>query len=236
MTNFGKFLTEFMEKKEYKLEYVAEKTNVSFSAIGHYRSGKRIPKDDFIEKFIEAFNFTEQEKKDIYSAILRDRTPIEMLKKLERLEKIINKKVDDTPVLKGNAQIISEVAEEITIPVYGDISAGNGRIIYGDIVDYYTLDKDTKNIDQLIAIRVAGDSMENRIPNGSQVLIRRGVEVESGNVGAFCIGEECYVKQLKIYGGTPVLKSFNSSYPEMEVKDTDEFITIGKVVECKIKF
>lgn len=62
-TNFGKFLIEFMEKNDYKLEYVAEKTNTSFSTIGHYRTGRRLPKDDFIEKFIKAFNFNEHEKK-----------------------------------------------------------------------------------------------------------------------------------------------------------------------------
>jgi SOS-response transcriptional repressor LexA len=70
----------------------------------------------------------------------------------------------------------------------------------------------------------------------SQILIRRGIEVESGEIGAFCLGEECFVKVLKIYGGTPVLRSLNLSYEDIEVTEEDEFFTIGKVIECKIKF
>lgn len=152
------------------------------------------------------------------------------------LYKIVGYLEENDKDLKGNAKIILNEEELKEIPVYGDVSAGNGKIIYGDIVDHYLLDSSHKNIDQLIALRVSGDSMENKIPNNSQVLIRRGVEVESGNVGVFCIGEECFVKQLKIYGDTLVLKSFNPLYEEIQIKETDDFITIGKVVECKIKF
>ena len=185
-------------------------------------------KPETIEVIANVLELTDEEKDYVYKEIMYFKTPKSVLEELEALK--------TSARTKGNAQIISVNDEFIQIPVYGDISAGNGRVIYGDIVDYYALAKDTKNIDQLIAVRVSGDSMESRIPDRSQVLIRRGVEVENGDVGACCIKDECYVKQLKIYGGTPVLKSFNPSYQEIEIKTSDEFITIGKVVECKTKF
>ncbi len=35
---------------------------------------------------------------------------------------------------------------------------------------------------------------------------------------------------------TPVLRSFNQNYEVIEISDEDEFCTIGKVVECRMKF
>lgn len=60
---FSKFLEEFLRKNDFTLDYVAEMTKSSFSSIGHYKRGTRIPSEEFIEKFLKAFNFTENEKK-----------------------------------------------------------------------------------------------------------------------------------------------------------------------------
>jgi len=225
--SFGKFLKEKRIKKNLTLRQMAYKTGFSHTYISDIEK-EVAAKPETIEVIANVLELTDEEKDYVYKEIMYFKTPKSVLEELEALK--------TSARTKGNAQIISVNDEFIQIPVYGDISAGNGRVIYGDIVDYYALAKDTKNIDQLIAVRVSGDSMESRIPDRSQVLIRRGVEVENGDVGAFCINDECYVKQLKIYGGTPVLKSFNPSYQEIEIKTSDEFITIGKVVECKTKF
>jgi repressor LexA len=223
--SFGKFLKEKRMKKNLTLRQMAYKTGFSHTYISDIEK-EVAAKPETIGIIADVLELTEEEKRYVLKEIMYFKTPDSVMEELEGLKRA-----------KGNAQIISEGDDEfIQIPVYGDISAGNGRIMYGDIVDYYILDKNTKNIDELIAVRVVGDSMESKIPDGSQVLIRRGVEVENGNVGAFCIGEDCYVKQLKIYGGTPVLKSFNTSYSEIEVTDKDEFLVVGKIIECKIKF
>lgn len=227
MKKTGEIIKYYRGKGGYSVRKLAAELNVAPSFISGIENDKKnLPGTEIGDKIIEVLKISPEDVEAIKKYEDYKKTPESVKKELEGLKKKV----------KGNAQIISEDDDLIEIPVYGDISAGNGRIIYGDVVDHYTLDKNTKNIDQLIAIRVAGESMENKIPDGSQVLIRRGVEVENGNVGAFCIGEECFVKQLKVYGGTAVLRSFNPAYKEIEVQDTDEFITIGKVVECKIKF
>ncbi len=220
--NFGDLLREKRLEKGLSLRQLTIKTGISHSYISEIEKN-RFFKRETIEKLIDALDLNENEKNIILKKLDYSNTPPEVLKELKKLK-------------QGNAKIISEGEEEIMIPVYGDISAGNGKIIYGDIVDYYPVSPNTRNIDELIAVRVAGDSMESKIPDGSQVLIRREVEVLSGNVGAFCIGEECFVKQLKVYGGTPVLRSFNQNYEDIEISDDDEFCTIGKVVECRMKF
>lgn len=227
MKKTGEIIKSYREKKGYSIRKLADELEKSPGFISNIENeNKNFPKTELGDKIIEVLRISPEDVEAIKKYEDYKKTPDSVLEELEVLKKRA----------KGNAQIISVNDEFVQIPVYGDISAGNGRVIYGDIVDYYALARDTKNIDQLIAVRVSGDSMESRIPDRSQVLIRRGVDVENGDVGAFCINEECYVKQLKIYGGTPVLKSFNPSYQEIEIKTSDEFITIGKVVECKTKF
>lgn len=220
--SFGDILKRKREEKGFSLRQLAIKTGISHSYISEIEKNKFF-KRETIEKLIKALNIEESVKKIILKKLDYLNTPTEVLKELEELKQ------------KGNAQIIN-TEEEILIPVYGDISAGNGKIIFGDVVGEYAVSADMRNIDELIAIRVAGNSMEHRIPDKSYVLIRKGIEVESGEIGAFCLGEECFVKVLKIYGGTPVLRSLNSSYEDIEITEDDEFFAIGKIIECKIKF
>ncbi len=208
----GDFLKKLRFEKEFGLNQLSLKTGVNIADLHKIENGTK--------KKINPYQL-----KEIAEGLKID---------YRELYKIVGY-LEEEP-LKGNAEIVSAEENLTEIPVYGDVSAGNGNIVYGDIVDHYLIHSHHKNIDQLIALRVSGDSMENKIPNNSQVLIRRGVEVESGNVGVFCIGEECFVKQLKIYGDTLVLKSFNPLYEEIQIKESDDFVTIGKVIECKIKF
>ena len=46
---FSKFLTEFMENNNYKLEQISILTGASLSAIRRYKIGQRIPKDNFLK-------------------------------------------------------------------------------------------------------------------------------------------------------------------------------------------
>lgn len=220
--NFGDILKRKREEKGFSLRQLSIKTGISHSYISEIEKNRYF-KRETVEKLIKALNIEDASKKIILKKLDYLNTPTEVLKELEQLKQ------------KGNGQIIPS-GEEILIPVYGDISAGNGKIIYGDIVGEYAISADTRNINELIAVRVSGNSMEHRIPDKSHVLIRKGVEVENGEIGAFCLGEECFVKVLKIYGGTPVLRSLNPSYDDIEITENDEFFAIGKIVECKIKF
>lgn len=222
--SFGKFLKEKRMEKGLSLRQMSYKTGFSHSYISDIEK-EVSTKIDTIEKIIEVLELTEDEREYVLKEVEYARTPKNVLEELKALKKIH----------KGNSEVLCVGSEMVEIPVYGDISAGNGHIMYGDVVDTYLVSPDTKNIEELIALRVSGDSMENKIPDKSQVLIRMGVEIENGTVGAFCIGEECFVKTLKVYGGTHVLRSINSSYEDIEVKDTDDYYQIGKVIEYKVK-
>jgi phage repressor protein C with HTH and peptisase S24 domain len=228
-TNFGKFLIEFMEKNDYKLEYVAEKTNTSFSTIGHYRTGRRLPKDDFIEKFIKAFNFTEQEKKYISDAVLKDRTPPEILDKLEKFERY--SKIENA---KGNARRI----DTVKVPLYGTASAGPGYLNLDIELKEFIIPKEDYR-EGRFTVKVEGNSMTGpikSIPCGSVALadpnMCTDIEELIGRVCVFTYNDETFIKQLTLDRQNLIhLVSFNPEEQDIIVLNPKMLKCNGRVVK-----
>lgn len=210
---FSKYLETFMQKHDYKLEYLADMTGASVSAIGHYKTGNRTPKDDFIEKFIEVFNLDSKEQNKIKLAVAMDRTP-----------DIIKQQLNN----KSNEIIDTDF---IVIPVYSSVSAGLGCEACAEPVDYITIPKINGKI---IAIKVNGDSMEDTILDGATILVKKDTPVELGEIGVFLTNDidyaEGFVKRLRHKNGTYVLESDNKKYEDIIIK-TDDIIACGKVLK-----
>lgn len=81
---FGKFLKEYMDKHEYKLEAFADKVGYSFGLISHYITGRRSPSYKFIKAFFKNFSLTEEEKINILNILKKDKLP-EEIQELENL-------------------------------------------------------------------------------------------------------------------------------------------------------
>lgn len=210
---FAKYLEEFMQKNEYKLEYLADVTGASVSAIGHYKTGNRTPKDDFVDKFIEVFNLDKTEQNKIKLAVAMDRTP-------DIIKKQLNTKKNE--VLDTDFMVI---------PVYNSVSAGLGCLACADPVDYITV---PKMAGEIIAIKVNGDSMEDTILDGATILVRKNTPVELGEIGVFLTNDidyaEGFVKRLRHKNGTYVLESDNKKYEDIIIK-TNDIIACGKVLK-----
>ena len=76
---------------------------------------------------------------------------------------------------------------------------------------------------------VNGDSMEPEYHNDDMVLVQSFPdcgEIQPGEVGAFIIGNEAYIKEYRKDG----LHSFNAAYKTMKFTDEDKVFFIGKVV------
>lgn len=208
----SKYIEDFMQKHDYKLEYLADMTGASVAAIGHYKKGHRTPKDDFIEKFIEVFNLNEKEQNKLRLAVALDRTP-----------EIIKKQLNNQK---------NEIIETdfMVIPVYGSVFAGLGCEICSEPIDYITIPKTSGNI---IAIKVNGDSMEDTILDGATILVKKDSPVELGEIGVFLTNDIDYreglVKRLRHKNGTYVLESDNKKYSDIKIK-TDEIVACGKVL------
>lgn len=77
--------------------------------------------------------------------------------------------------------------------------------------------------------KVNGDSMEPEFSNGQDVLVQRienNSTLEPGDIGAFIIGNETYIKKYEADG----LYSLNPDYPVMRFEDDDRVYLIGRVL------
>lgn len=209
----SKYIEDFMQKYDYKLEYLADMTGASVAAIGHYKKGHRTPKNDFIERFIEVFNLDKEEQNKLKLAVALDRTP-EIIKKQLNNQK--NKIID---------------TEFMTIPVFASVSAGLGCDINSEPIDYITIPKIKGDI---IAIEVSGDSMEDTIFDGATIVVKKDTQVELGEIGVFLTRNidysEGFVKRLIHKNGIHVLESDNSAYDDIII-NTDEIVAYGKVIK-----
>ena len=77
--------------------------------------------------------------------------------------------------------------------------------------------------------KISGDSMEPEYHNGDYVLIERipdAPELKHGEIGAFAVGNELYIKVFQEDG----LHSLNADYPVMTFDDDTRVYLIGRVL------
>ena len=214
---FSKFLEEFLRKNQFTLDYVAEMTDSSFSSIGHYKRGTRIPSEEFIEKFLKAFNFSEAEKKEIRYMASVDRSP-------KLIKELLNRKEDETIILSDN------IIEMMEIPLFSSASAGFGYITEQEPEEYIQVPKMEGDI---IGVKVFGDSMEKTLYAGDIALVDRSKEVNIGDIGVFIINKEtgeAVIKRLAYKNGEYILESDNVYYKKITI-NTADVIACGKVVK-----
>lgn len=79
--------------------------------------------------------------------------------------------------------------------------------------------------------KVNGDSMEPKYRSGDYVLVERipdAPELTAGEIGAFAIGNELYIKEYQKDG----LHSLNSKYPVMKFDEDTKVYLIGRVLSA----
>lgn len=139
----------------------------------------------------------------------------------------------ETKKEKENINIDTVTTDYMMIPLYSSISAGYGAsdVDFIEMIPVFNL---KKNGTEYFAVKVAGDSMEPKIPNGSTIIIKKDIAIENGEIGAFCLNEENFVKQKKLIKDKLVLHSFNLAYDDKLVGEFDDFKEYGKVVKVMI--
>lgn len=134
---------------------------------------------------------------------------------------------------KSNLNIDTINTDYIMIPLYESISAGYGAS-NSEFIEMIPVFGLKKNGTTYFAVKVEGDSMEPKIPNGSTIIIKKDIAIENGEIGAFCLNDENFVKQKKLIKDKLVLHSFNLAYDDKLVGEYDEFKEYGKVVKVMI--
>ncbi|MEK3658206.1 XRE family transcriptional regulator [Paenibacillus sp. FSL F4-0236] len=129
-------------------------------------------------------------------------------------------------------------SENISLPIVGKISCGNGVIAYESIEGYETTPRSWINGGEYFYLRAKGNSMNGaRIYEGDLLLIRRQEEVEDGEIAAVLIDDEAVLKKVYRQGNTLVLQSANSDYPPIICGELGSNIRIiGKLKKVVINF
>lgn len=139
----------------------------------------------------------------------------------------------ETKKEKENIDIKNIDTDFLMVPLYQSISAGYGasNVDFIEMIPVFGL---KKNGTTYFAVKVKGDSMEPKIPNGSTIIIKKNIAVEVGEIGAFNLNDENFVKQKKLVKDKLILHSFNLAYEDKVVNEFDDFIEYGKVVKVMI--
>ncbi len=115
------------------------------------------------------------------------------------------------------------------LPLYDlAASAGTGQILDGESCEPIDAADAPERAD--FAVRIAGDSMEPLIHDGSVVWVRQCAELGSGKVGIFVLNGQAFCKRLHTDGHAAELISFNSAYAPIVPAAGDDLRVLGEVV------
>jgi phage repressor protein C with HTH and peptisase S24 domain len=83
-----------------------------------------------------------------------------------------------------------------------------------------------------IGVRISGDSMQPRIPDGAVVWVQPAPQLENGQIGVFVLNGEALCKRIAIdWDERQVrLESLNPAYAPIVVTERDNLRTIGRVL------
>jgi repressor LexA len=121
---------------------------------------------------------------------------------------------------------------ENQIPVIGRVAAGSPILAIENIEGNIVVDPSfKKNGGESFALKVKGDSMMNAgIFEGDLVIVNQSSTAASGDIVVALINNEATVKTFKQKNDKIFLIPENDKYSIIEIKETDEFSLVGKVV------
>lgn len=150
------------KERKLTLKELASRMGVAESTLSLYENGKRKPDFDTLNKFAEYFGVSVDYL--LGRSVTRNIPPYENLYTL------------DAP---------------IKLPVYGEISAGRPICTDQTPPDEWVYEDSAYGDGNHFALRVAGNSMEPEIKNGSLAIIRNQDYASKGQIVACCIDGDC---------------------------------------------
>ena len=172
-------------------------------------------------------------KNEGYSPSVREICLAVNLKSTSTVQYHLNKLIDLGYINKANNKSRSirskDTKKKETIPILGEISAGQPLLAEENFIGEVTYIKENKN-NSLFALKVNGDSMVDAgLFDNDLVIIDKDTQPQNGDIGAFLINDiEATVKYLDTVANVKYLIPANKNYSNIKV---DENITsIGKVI------
>lgn len=142
----------------------------------------------------------------------------------------------------GDQLVRMEITGWREVPLYSKIKVVEGVLSYGDVIGKYSIVETNgqEKRGEVVALLSTDNSMDaplrEKIPKGSEALIKLDAHVEEGDTGVFSVNGMTVIRVLKKEGKYPLLEALNEKYPATQINENDEFYTIGRVVEVCYKF
>ena len=227
----GQRVKYFREKRGMEQMALAEMLGVKSNAISNWEHGRTRPDLNQIPKICKALGigfydlfgeddpmrtFTEKERAIIADyRYLKDQNKSVFNAVLDTLKE--RQRAEDCPPIKKLIKFQKQLAAGFDISAEFEDEGEDIYLYSSDIVE---------SADWVFP--VSGDSMEPEYHNGDLVLVKRYPgcgKMRPGDVGAFMIGNETYIKEYQKDG----LHSYNKNYATMHFNSDDHVILIGKI-------
>ena len=214
--DFKNFLKAKREALGYSQNKFAKLVGITQSYFNSIERGevKNPPSTEVLNKISQVLKLSAIESEKFFYLAAIERTPSIILDKIKKLTKEVN----------------SSNISDNSIPLFERISAGLGTFSQEDICDYISI-PGLKNIENIFAVNVKGDSMEPTIKDGSIIICKKEIELRNGEIGAFFIDEEAFVKRIKVSKDYIALISDNPNYPPIYIGPNEYFKVVGKVIK-----
>ncbi|MDQ0159008.1 LexA family protein [Alkalibacillus salilacus] len=154
---------------------------------------------------------------------------------LSDIAKIFNVNLEDlmNEDLTKETSNIKNITKITPIPILGKVSCGDPIDAEENIKGYTYELPDTLPVGEFICLETVGDSMHPTIPEGSNVIIRKQPDVESGEIAAVLLNGdlEATLKRVKKQKNNIVLIPDNSDHDPIIVNEEYPAKIIGKAVK-----
>ena len=231
----------FREKKHMEQKALAAELGIISNAVSNWENGRSRPDIASLPKICQILGVTMDELFDLPAApqptiTVTSKTPVvtgddELLGKYHRLNKGHRSVVDSLLDKLGDVEdeeLYNSICEETRFskqlaagydPGEEFDDKGQPILLYKEKID--------PRMDCIFP--VSGDSMEPEFHDGDLVMVQRmknGSDLDPGEIGAFIVGNETYIKQYRKAG----LRSLNPKYKMMRFSEDEQVFVIGRVL------
>lgn len=223
----------FVKKRRTELGYSQNKFSKLIGITQSYFNSiergevKNPPSDEVLDKIAVGLELDSRESENMKYLAAIERTPDIIMEELQRMKREVKNLKEER---NSNISFSDHLPLGDTIPVFERVSAGTGAINDGEVTDYISI-PGLKSPSETFGVNVWGDSMEPTIKDGSIIICRKDVEIRDGEIGAFLVDDEAYVKRLKITKSYIALMSDNPNYPPIFIGPGEKLVAVGKVIK-----
>lgn len=232
--SIGFRIKEARINKKLTQQELANKIGVTKGAIANYENEVSIPKPELLYKLFDILecdaNYLFQDDMKAldneFKVTLPEQKIIEKYRSLDEHGLNVVRFILNEEYTRCIKEQETQYHSTVLKPSYqASLSAGTGMYVFDDVPsDQIEVPIEYNDIDFVIA--VDGNSMNPTFSNGDKVMIKKQPQINIGDIGAFMVDGEAYIKEL----GHDSLISHNKQYPPIKFKDGMRIDCIGKVV------